>query len=339
MAIAYRASGVFVDANSTSSGSIGLPAGLTTGDVLVMLCQTRGTSGTVTTPSGYTVAGTINITASHRFTVFYKYVTNAGAEVAPTVTQSVSGAIRCRLSAFSGCSSTTQLDVATVTAKGAAASTLTAPTITPASQGAMVCWCFSSGDDNTLNAATQGTTAYSSDGTAGNDGSIALVYELQTTAAAAGVCSMTESVNGPDNWNTITLALRPSVAAAADPSRSFQFDSITYALEMAFGESPFSPTPTWTDVSAYVRADQGLTITRGRTTEFSDVQPGSMSFTLNNRARLFDPAYSAGTYFGQLLPQTRCRSRSLMTHLKSSCLMAAAWWWSSRPLKACICRH
>jgi hypothetical protein len=309
MAIAYRASGTFTEANSTSSGAIGLPAGLATGDVLVLLCQARGTSATVTTPSGYTVAGSIAITKSHQFLVFYKYVTNAGTEAAPTVTQSVSQAIRCRLSAFSGCSSTTQLDVTTQTAKSGDATSVVAPTITPASQNAMVCWCFSSGDDNTLNAATQGTTAYSSDGTAGNDGSIALVYELQTTAAAAGTCTMTESANGPDNWCTITLALRPTVAAAADPSRSFQFDSITYAVEMAFGESPFSPTPTWVDVSAYVRADQGLSITRGRTTTFSDIQPGTMSFTLDNRLRLFDPDYSAGTYFGKLVPLVRCRLR------------------------------
>ncbi len=310
MAIAYRASGTFADANSTTTGSIGLPAGLANGDTLVLVCQSRGTGATVTTPSGYTLAKNIQITNSHRLHVFYKYVTNAAGEVAPAVVQSVSGAIRARLSAFSGCSSTSPLDTAAVASKSRDAATVVAPTITPVSANAMAVWIFSTGDDNTLNASSQGTNAYSSDGTAGADGSIALTYELQgTTAAATGTCSMTESANGPDNWCTITLALRPTVAAPANPSRTLGFDSITYALEMALGDSPFTSEPTWVDLSAYVRAEQGITVTRGRNTMFSDMQPGTMSFTLDNRTRLFDPDYSAGTYFGKLVPQVRCRLR------------------------------
>jgi hypothetical protein len=309
MTVAYRASGAFVDTSGTSSGSIGLPAGLTNGDVLVLLCQSRGTGNTVATPSGYTLAATYNQTNSHRFTVFYRYVANAGAEAAPSVTQTVSGAIRARLSAFSGCDSTTPLDVAATFDRSTDALTVTAPDIAPVSQGAMAIWCFSTGDDNTLNAATQGTTAYSSDGTAGGDGSIALVYELQTNAGSAGSTSMTESVNGPDNWVTISIALRNAAVAAANPSRTLGYDGVTYAVEAAFGASPFAPNPTWTDISAYVRAEDGVTVNRGRSSEFSDVQPGTMSLTLDNRTRLFDPDYSAGTYFGQLLPQTRIRLR------------------------------
>jgi hypothetical protein len=173
----------------------------------------------------------------------------------------------------------------------------------------MAIWCYSTGDDNTLNAATQGTTAYASDGTAGADGSIALVYELQTNAGATGTTAMTQSVNGPDNWVTITIALRNAAVAAANPSRSMGISGLTFAVEAAFGASPFAPSPTWTDISAYVRLADGIHVTRGRTSEFSDVQPGTMSLTLDNRARLFDPSYAAGTYFGQLLPQTRIRHR------------------------------
>jgi len=311
MAIAHRSAGVFVDANSTTPGAIGLPAGLANGDTLVLVCQSRGTSATVTTPSGYTLPtnGTIQITSSHRVHVFHKYVTNAGAEVAPAVVQSVSGAIRARLSAFSGADSTSPLDVTCVAAKSAAASTVVAPSISPASNGTMVIWVFSSGDDNALNANTQGTLAYSSDGVAGNDGNISLVYELQTSVAASGTCSMTESLVGPDNWCTVTLALRPLAVAASNPSYSFGFDGNLMALEMAFGETPFSPNPVFVDISRYVRAGAGIQVVRGKTTVFSDIQPGTMSFTLDNRGRTFDPDYSAGPYFGNLVPQVRCRLR------------------------------
>jgi hypothetical protein len=309
VAVAYRSSGTFVDADSTTTGSIGLPAGLANGDVLILPVQSRGTGNTVATPSGYTSAGTINITASHRLTVFYKYVTNAAGEAAPSVTQSVSGAIRARLSAFSGGSSTSPLDIDIIMAKSTDNATVTAPTATPVSQGTMAVWIFSTADDNALGSATQGTTAYSSDGTAGNDGSLALVYELQTNAAAVGTCSMTQSANGPDNWNTATLILRPAAVAASNPSRTIGYDGITYAIEMAFGSSPFAPEPTWTDISAYVRAADGINVTRGRSSEFSDVQTGTMSFALDNRDRRFDPDYSAGPYFGQLVPMVRCRFR------------------------------
>ena len=309
MALAHRSDGAFVDANSTTTGAIGLPAGLANGDILILLCQARGTSATVTTPAGYSVAGSVIQGSAHQALVFYKYVTNAAGETAPAVVQSVSGGIRARLSAFSGGNATTQIDATTVTDHSAAVSTFAAPSITPASAGSMILWCFTTGDDNTLGSNTAGTLAYSSDGTLGADGSIALVYNLQTSATASGTCSMTQSINGPDNWCTLTIALRVATVATADPTRTLGFDSITYAMEMAFGQTPFSPNPVWTDVSAYVRADAGITVSRGRNSTFTDTSPGTMSFTLDNRGRIFDPDYSSSPYSGQLVPQVRCRLR------------------------------
>jgi hypothetical protein len=310
MAIAYRASGTFVEANATTSGVIGLPAGLANGDILVLVLQSRGTGNTVTTPAGYTLAATVNITASHRLSVFYKYVTNAAGETGPNVTQSVSGAIRGRLSAFSGGHATTQLDVAAVTDRNTSIATFAAPSITPVSTGAMVCWCFSSGDDNTLGSHTQGTVAFSSDGTAGTDGSIALVYELQGSPAASGTTSMTESANGPDNWNVITIALRPAAVAATAPATDL-FDGIDLDVDIAFGSGPFTPDPTWTRVTDYLDRDSDISIPTGRDSEFSDVQPSTLQLTLLNGlqedGRRFDPDYTAGPYYGQLTPGTPIR--------------------------------
>ena len=171
MALAFRSNGAFTAANSTSSGSIGLPAGLTTGDVMILPVQAHG-GGTVTTPSGYTRQAEVNITKGHRLVVFTKYVTNAGAEAAPTVTQSASGLICGRLTAFSGGDATTTLDVTAQTDKHTDLATVTAKSVTPVSAGTMVVWIFSTADDNTLTSASQGTTAYASDTTTGADGSL-----------------------------------------------------------------------------------------------------------------------------------------------------------------------
>jgi hypothetical protein len=221
----------------------------------------------------------------------------------------VSQLMMVRIAAFSGCNQTTPLDVAVITDGNVAASTFAAPSITPVSSGAMAVWVFSTPDDNTLNAASQGTTAFSDSSTTGSDGSLALVYELQTAAAPTGTTSLTQSANGPDNWNSIVLALRPAAPVTANPSTAL-YDGVTFAVEIAFSDSPYAPSPTWTDVSAYVRTAPGLSIQQFRQSEFSDTQPGTLSLTLANQDRRFDPDYSSSPYYGNLKPLKRIRVRA-----------------------------
>lgn len=65
----------------------------------------------------------------------------------------------------------------------------------------------------------------------------------------------------------------------------------------------FAPTgdastvsPTWVDVTAYLRLADGVTFTRGRTDERSTAQPGSLSLALNNDDGRFTPGLAAGAY-------------------------------------------
>jgi hypothetical protein len=306
MAVSFVAAGTLGATNGTST-TPGLPAGLATNDLLVLQVLARGTASTTPTPSGYTLAATVNITNGHRQSVFYKVCTNAGTEAAPSPTQTVSALIEARVTAWRGVDTTNPLDVAAVTAKKTAQSTFAAASITPASAGAMVLWCLSTPDDNTLNAHTQGTVAYSSDTTTGNDGAIALVYELQATAGASGTCSMTQSANGPDNWNTITLALRPAVAASANPSAAL-FDDATFMVEVALGSTPFAPNPAWTDITSYL-LDPQMTITLGRESESAETNTGTLELTFDNHDRRFDPDYEDGPYYGMLDPMTPIRVR------------------------------
>lgn len=75
----------------------------------------------------------------------------------------------------------------------------------------------------------------------------------------------------------------------------------------------FSPTtgpldpPVWVDISTSVRVANGVTTNRGRSTELDSFTAGRASFTLDNRTRLFDPSYAAGTYYGNLKPLRRFR--------------------------------
>lgn len=82
----------------------------------------------------------------------------------------------------------------------------------------------------------------------------------------------------------------------------------TCKVEIAFTSDPFDDTPTWVDVSADVRENPGVQITRGTVGALGQpITAGQASFLLSNRARLYDPAYSAGTYYGNLKARKQVR--------------------------------
>jgi hypothetical protein len=81
-------------------------------------------------------------------------------------------------------------------------------------------------------------------------------------------------------------------------------DGVTLTVEVAFATAPLADTPTYTDVSAYVRR---ISTNRGRSTEFDTFSPGTLQITFDNRDRRFDPEYSSGSYYGNLLPMKKVR--------------------------------
>ena len=81
--------------------------------------------------------------------------------------------------------------------------------------------------------------------------------------------------------------------------------------EIAFDSDPYSTTPTWTDVSAYVRLSPSLQVSRGRDDPWSPCPAGRLTLTLSNRDRRFDPTYTAGPYYGKLTAGRQIRVRQL----------------------------
>ena len=82
------------------------------------------------------------------------------------------------------------------------------------------------------------------------------------------------------------------------------FDSTDVTVEIAFGDVPLETSPTWTDVTTYVRQ---VDIDRGRSSEFSDYSPGVATIVLDNRDRRFDPDHSSSPYVGDLVPMVPVR--------------------------------
>lgn len=65
-----------------------------------------------------------------------------------------------------------------------------------------------------------------------------------------------------------------------------------------------SPLVNYHDVTPWVRA-QGITINRGRSSEFSDFQAGTCTFTLRNDDRRFDPSNGSSPHAAILVPRRR----------------------------------
>lgn len=85
----------------------------------------------------------------------------------------------------------------------------------------------------------------------------------------------------------------------------------TPIVQIAFDDGPYVASPTWTDVTSYVRS---MSINRGRSDDWGDLN-GNATVVLNNRTRLFDPFYTSGTYYGKLLPRRQIRIRAETTEL------------------------
>ena len=78
-------------------------------------------------------------------------------------------------------------------------------------------------------------------------------------------------------------------------------------IEIAFDDGPYVVSPTWTDVTTYVR---GFETSRGVPDDWTLQADGSASVTLSNRDRRFDPFNTSGPYYGKLLPRRQIRIRA-----------------------------
>lgn len=73
---------------------------------------------------------------------------------------------------------------------------------------------------------------------------------------------------------------------------------------VAFGDGPLAASPTWTEVTAYVRS---VRTSRGRSNELEEFNAGTATIVLSNRDRRFDPDHAAGPYYPDVLPRRQVK--------------------------------
>lgn len=82
----------------------------------------------------------------------------------------------------------------------------------------------------------------------------------------------------------------------------------TYTVEVAFATAnPLTTSPTWSDVSAYLLS---FATSKGKDHELTQTQAGTMTVELSNKDRRFDPTYTGGAYYPNVLPMKQIRLRA-----------------------------
>jgi hypothetical protein len=76
-------------------------------------------------------------------------------------------------------------------------------------------------------------------------------------------------------------------------------------VEIAFENDPYVSSPTWTDVTKYVRGE--VTVKRGRNYELNKNDAGTASLTLENTDGRFDPLNTSSPYAPYVLPYRQVR--------------------------------
>lgn len=86
-------------------------------------------------------------------------------------------------------------------------------------------------------------------------------------------------------------------------STAFNSD-VDVAVEIGFGSDPYATSPTWTDISSKVRR---FSITRGRSHSLTRVSASKLTVEVDNYDGAFDPTYTSGTYYPNVVPMVPIR--------------------------------
>lgn len=128
-----------------------------------------------------------------------------------------------------------------------------------------------------------------------------------TTESAVVTVSGTNAVNVGDSAVARDSAVPQSITGPTAPPPPTPTITgtpllITWRTELALTTSPTAllANQSWTDISAYVAEDQSTTLTRGRADELSDIQPSTLSLTVDNTDGRFTPGNTSSPYYPNL---------------------------------------
>lgn len=281
MAIAYGGNSALV---TSTSGSVTptLPAGTVSGDLLIMHVAHGGTA-TMSTPAGWALGTSVQISTTHRQHSFWKFT--GGGETNPTFTSTVTtNGMWGVLTRFTG----VPVAANPFNAGGAPTGTtgsgtaMAGATMTPTVAGCMAVWFWCQSDNGVTttvdNTATVAFSGSSYDSTVGVDSNQSAGYKAMPTAVATGVTTMTSGSGAA--WSCIRMLLDPTVANVPIAAS----DSLTITDTAKVGITATDTLTITEDVriGEPIVATESATITEtvGLTGALSAAQPVTVTDTL-----------------------------------------------------------
>lgn len=284
MAITFTAGTVSEATASVTSTTVTLPAGLQDGDYTIIAFSLNASTGVITTPAGWTdILASTQATASTScvHAIFYRKWVSGDTDPAVTTTSGRTAATPIRVQ---GADPTTFVDVAaTVTQAAAGATTVVAPTITPASS-TLVCTFQGRHATNggfltpfaNLSATMTAVSEASGKAAAQTNAGHQFAFEVVTPSVATGTrqsdpavattgamgvsFSLNEAASGPaDNYAVTSSSYHPG-RRPGRPAQSRVKQTLGYTIEAAsvldhFPDDPVGITDLADDVQDLVRTN------------------------------------------------------------------------------------
>ncbi len=263
--------------SSANSDSVSYPAGVASGDLLLLGCQGRRNAHDWSA-TGYTSLTYADSLGGLRFEILYRWADGSeGAALSVSTPQGTINGWSCELTAFrGGVGSGSPLDVPVAQGSGSGSSML-APSVTTTQSDVLVTRWFASMDDNTHGSPSTGSlafggAAYNAD--VGVDHAASMSYLVQAAAGASGSSSMQQTTNASDGWNGLTLAFAPGAGGPppVNTPPTAQNDDYATAVDTPLNVAAPGVLGNDTDV------DPGDTLTAVLGTDVSD---GSLTFNAN----------------------------------------------------------
>jgi len=297
VALTFTAGTPVESTGSVTSTTVTLPAGIGAGDYTIICVAMNASSGTITTPAGWTnilaSTATVNGSTSGKFAVFYRKWVSGDGSVAITTSSGRVGAVPIRVQ---GADQTTFVDVTSSVSQLASAITVhTAPTITPTTGWLMNVFAARSATNGvfmtpwgSLQSGLAKAGETSGKATAATNAGILLTWQAVTPGVATGTrtasspatatgslafsFSLKEAVTGQNEVASVSLSGSGTLSATSVPG---------YARSASLsGSGTLTATATrHTAITANLSGSGTLTSTRTPAANASGTLSGSGTLT------------------------------------------------------------
>ncbi len=210
----FRSAATAQTGSGASSISVGVPAGVVAGDVMIAAIDAEG-SGTITAPSGWSSTGLFAGTSFFGFSGVYFHVAGSSEPASYSWSLGTTRKAAGKILSYVGVENASPIEVTATTAGASFGTSDAAASITTTVANTKVIMDLGALDSFgsfTITAPT-GTTKRASSFTSGTGSVLGTQAQdfTQATAGATGTKTFTTSASIP--WGTITIALKPGAGA------------------------------------------------------------------------------------------------------------------------------